>query len=89
MCWCIYLYHNLILEHKLYFKQRVNHYFRTLEDAIDCCISSSHIPLITSNNFWNTYREQPMFDGGLFNLPDFVYGEYIKHEINSLNTFEN
>lgn len=67
--------------HKVYFKSRVNHHFRTLEDAIDCCISSSHIPLITSNNFWNTYREQTMFDGGLFNLPDFVYGEYIKHQI--------
>lgn len=67
--------------HKVYFKLRVHHYFKDLEDVIDCCIASSHIPLITSYYFWNTYKDKTTFDGGLFNLPDFIYGENIKHKI--------
>lgn len=39
--------------------------FHNLEDALDCCIASSHIPFITSNRFLNRYDGRITFDGGL------------------------
>ena len=39
--------------------------FYNLEDALDCCIASSHIPFITSNRFFNRYDGRITFDGGL------------------------
>ena len=42
--------------------------FENLEDAIDCCISSSHIPLITGG-FLNKYRNIYAFDGGFCKYP--------------------
>lgn len=39
--------------------------FYNLEDALDCCIASSHIPFITSNRFLNRYDGRITFDGGL------------------------
>ena len=38
--------------------------FTSLDDVIDCCISSSHIPLVTGGLF-NKYRGLFTFDGGL------------------------
>tara|TARA_Y100000991_G_scaffold18506_1_gene12117 strand:- start:6604 stop:7389 length:786 start_codon:yes stop_codon:yes gene_type:complete len=43
--------------------------FTSLEDAINCCISSSHIPLITSNKLINIYRGKIVFDGGFTKFP--------------------
>lgn len=42
--------------------------FETLEDAIDCCVASSHIPFITGGLF-HKYRGKFCFDGGFFNYP--------------------
>ena len=42
--------------------------FNYLEDAIDCCIASSHIPLITGN-LTNRYRKFYTFDGGFSKYP--------------------
>jgi translation elongation factor EF-1beta len=42
--------------------------FDNLEDAIDCCIASSHIPFITGG-FRNIYREKDTFDGGFSKYP--------------------
>ena len=39
-----------------------------LEDALDCCIASSHIPFVTGN-FFNKYKNQYTFDGGVFQNP--------------------
>jgi len=42
--------------------------FDNLEDALDCCIASSHIPLITGG-FTNIYRNILSFDGGFSKYP--------------------
>lgn len=42
--------------------------FETLEDAINCCIASSHIPLITGG-LTNMYRNEYSFDGGFSKFP--------------------
>jgi len=44
--------------------------FDNLEDAIDCCIASSHIPFITGN-FLNKYKNKMTFDGGFSYYPYF------------------
>jgi hypothetical protein len=42
--------------------------FENLEDAIDCCIGSSHIPYVTGN-LVNTYHNTYTFDGGFSKYP--------------------
>ena len=42
--------------------------FDNLEDAIDCCISSSHIPFITGG-FLKKYHNMYVFDGGFSKNP--------------------
>jgi hypothetical protein len=42
--------------------------FHNLEDAIDCCIASSHIPFITGG-LTNKYNNMITFDGGLSENP--------------------
>lgn len=42
--------------------------FNHLEDSIDCCIASSHIPLITGG-FINKYDNKLSFDGGFSKYP--------------------
>ena len=42
--------------------------FENLEDAIDCCIGSSHIPYITGK-LTNTYHNTYTFDGGFSKYP--------------------
>ncbi len=44
--------------------------FDSLEDAIECCIASSHIPLITGGIF-NVYKNVYTFDGG-FSMNPYV-----------------
>ena len=43
--------------------------FNTLEDALNCCIASSHIPYITGSTFLNKYQNMNAFDGGFSNYP--------------------
>jgi len=42
--------------------------FENLEDALNCCIASSHIPLVTGG-FTNVYRNVFTFDGGFSKYP--------------------
>ena len=42
--------------------------FNSLEDAIDCCIASSHIPFLTGG-LVNKYNNAISFDGGFSNAP--------------------
>ena len=44
------------------------HDISTLEQAIDCCISSSHIPFITGG-LLHEYSEKYLFDGGMLPFP--------------------
>jgi hypothetical protein len=48
--------------------------FSDLEDAINCCIGSSHIPFVTGNLFYK-YRNLLTFDGGFSKYP-YVDGKY-------------
>lgn len=49
--------------HKYHVKTHIFNNFRNLEDALDCCIGSSHIPFITGN-LLNIYNGMNTFDGG-------------------------
>tara|TARA_E500000178_G_C16963315_1_gene727105 strand:- start:687 stop:1463 length:777 start_codon:yes stop_codon:yes gene_type:complete len=42
--------------------------FTSLEDAVNCCIASSHIPFVTGGPF-HLYRNRLSFDGGFFSYP--------------------
>ena len=42
--------------------------FLDLEDAIDCCIASSHVPFVTGG-FLNKYHNMLTFDGGFSSYP--------------------
>jgi len=42
--------------------------FQNLEDALDCCIASSHIPFVTGG-MNNIYRNSYTFDGGFSKYP--------------------
>jgi hypothetical protein len=52
--------------------------FNSLEDAINCCIASSHIPLITGG-FANRYHDMYTFDGGFSNYPYLNFTENVLH----------
>lgn len=51
------------------FEPMIINNFTSLENAIDCCIVSSHIPYITSNKFIKFYNKKIVFDGGFANFP--------------------
>ena len=52
--------------------------FNSLEDAINCCIASSHIPLITGG-LTNRYHNMYTFDGGFSNYPYLKFTENVLH----------
>ncbi len=52
--------------------------FDNLEDAINCCIASSHIPLITGG-LTNRYHDMLTFDGGFSNYPYLNFTENVLH----------
>jgi hypothetical protein len=43
--------------------------FLDLEDAVKACVSSSHIPFLTSSHFQYMYRNSLAFDGGFCRYP--------------------
>ena len=52
--------------------------FNNLEDAINCCIASSHIPLITGG-LTNRYHDMYTFDGGFSQYPYLNFTENVLH----------
>lgn len=52
----------------LNFETNIYSDFLNLEDAIDCCIASSHVPFITGGLF-NNYHNKINFDGGFAKYP--------------------
>ena len=52
--------------------------FSSLDDAINCCIASSHIPLVTGG-FTNRYNNMYSFDGGFSNYPYLDFENHIFH----------
>lgn len=62
------LYLGVSVLDKSEFKLCIYNDFTDLEDAVDCCIASSHIPFITGGAF-NKYRNKISFDGGFYSYP--------------------
>lgn len=52
--------------------------FNNLEDAINCCIASSHIPLVTGGII-NKYNNMFTFDGGFSKAPYLNISENVLH----------
>ena len=50
---------------KLNLKYTIYDSFINLEDAIDCCIASSHVPFIIGGGVFKKYKNKLSFDGGL------------------------
>jgi len=57
--------------------------FENLEDAINCCIASSHIPLITGG-VTNRYNNMFTFDGGICDYPYLQSENHILHVTHSM-----
>jgi hypothetical protein len=49
--------------------------FNSLEDTLNCCLASSHIPYITNRSATFTYRNFNCVDGGFFRDP---HNKFIK-----------
>jgi hypothetical protein len=62
-----------------FFLPKINIYsdFNDLEDAINCCMASSHIPLITGG-IYNRYKDMFSFDGGFSKYP-YLNGDKLLH----------
>jgi hypothetical protein len=62
------LYIGVTSFHKYHVQTHIYNNFYDLEDAIDCCIASSHIPLLTGD-LLHIYNGINSFDGGFSNYP--------------------
>lgn len=73
------IYIGVVQIDKLYSLPNINIYnnFASLEEALDCCIASSHIPFITGGLI-KKYKNKFSFDGGFSNYP------YLKLEDKSI-----
>lgn len=60
---CVSVLQNYKLKKQMFSK------FRTLEDAMQCCIASSHIPYITRRTLYYPYKTHLCIDGGFFPNP--------------------
>uniref|UniRef100_A0A6C0DIP7 PNPLA domain-containing protein n=1 Tax=viral metagenome TaxID=1070528 RepID=A0A6C0DIP7_9ZZZZ len=62
------------------FKPKTNIFsdFTNLEDAINCCIASSHIPFVTGG-LTNRYHNMYTFDGGFSDYPYLNFSENVLH----------
>ena len=56
------------------FRKNIINEFYDLEDIIECCIASSHLPYVSNGKFYYNYRGNKCVDGGFFFNPynDFV-----------------
>ena len=48
--------------------------FTTLEDAINCCIASSHVPFVMGRDAFRKYKGRHTIDGGFSNNPYYGLG---------------
>lgn len=64
-----------ISEYKGYkFKKIIKSEFNSLDDLLECCIASSHLPYISNGDLFYKYKNKKIIDGGLFrkNYPHFM-----------------
>ena len=43
--------------------------FEDLDDVVESCIASSHLPFVSNGNFFYEYRNKKCIDGGAFRFP--------------------
>lgn len=60
---CVGILNNYKIQKKIFTS------FDSLEDVLDCCIASSHIPYITNNKPFFLYKNDSCIDGGFFGDP--------------------
>ena len=65
----------------LFLKKNIVNDFDNLEDAINCCIASSHIPFVCGN-LYHIYKMHKCIDGGVFRKPFSSYKNKPKLVIN-------
>ena len=51
------------------FEKQVFRDFYDLDDIIECCIASSHLPFLSNGKFSYKYRNEKWIDGGFYNKP--------------------
>lgn len=66
---CVSVLNNYRLEKQIFSD------FTTLEDTLQCCIASSHIPYITRRSLYYPFRQYNCIDGGFFMNPHYDYQE--------------
>tara|TARA_A100001011_G_scaffold264813_1_gene273518 strand:+ start:686 stop:1402 length:717 start_codon:yes stop_codon:yes gene_type:complete len=56
------------------FEKVIKNDFDNWEDFLECCIASSHLPIISNREFFYTYQNHKCVDGGLFhtNYPNHI-----------------
>lgn len=64
---CVSVLNNYRLEKQIFSD------FTTLEDTLQCCIASSHIPYITRRSLYYPFRQYNCIDGGFFFNPHYDY----------------
>jgi hypothetical protein len=52
-----------------WFRKNVINDFIDLDDLLECCIASSHLPYVSNGNFYYRYRNKKCLDGGAFRNP--------------------
>lgn len=55
--------------HRFHLRKHIINDFMDLEDALNCCMASSHIPYVTNNKPFYPYRNMNCVDGGFFAFP--------------------
>jgi len=63
------LYISVTEYEKFKFKNSILSDFSSLNDALECCRGSCHIPYLTSNRLIRKYNDKIVFDGGFTNFP--------------------
>ncbi len=54
---------------KFKFKKKIFSNFDNLNETIDCCIASSHLPILTNGKLFYKYKKNLYLDGGFFKYP--------------------
>ena len=54
---------------KFKFKKKIFSNFNNLNDVIDCCIASSHLPILSNGKLFYKYKDKLYVDGGFFKYP--------------------
>ena len=54
---------------KFKFKKKIFSKIDNLNDAIDCCIASSHLPILSNGKLFYKYKDKLYVDGGFFKYP--------------------